>query len=96
MRIAVVGSGISGLTAARLLGRAHEVVLFEAAARPGGHTHTHRVDVDGRAVTVDTGFIVYNRVNYPGLTALFGELGVPTRASDMSFAASIPEDPSAN
>jgi predicted NAD/FAD-binding protein len=86
LRIAVVGSGISGLTAARLLARAHEVVLLEAQARPGGHTHTHRVEVDGRTVSVDTGFIVYNDRNYPHFTRLLDELGVAGRPTSMSFS----------
>ena len=86
MRIAVVGSGISGLTAARLLARAHEVVLLEAQDRPGGHTHTHGVEVDGRTVSVDTGFIVYNDRNYPNFTRLLDELGIPGRPTSMSFS----------
>lgn len=84
-RIAVVGSGISGLSAAWLLSRRHEVVLYEADDRLGGHAHT--VQADGAAV--DTGFIVYNEPNYPNLTALFRHLGVETAASDMSFGVSL-------
>lgn len=89
-RIAVVGSGISGLSAAWLLSQRHDVTLFEREDRIGGHSRT--VDVampDGHAVPVDTGFIVYNEVTYPNLTALFAYLDVPTRASDMSFAVSL-------
>ncbi len=86
MRIAVVGSGISGLGAAWLLSREHEVVLFEKESRLGGHTHTHHVSVGEREFAVDTGFIVYNNENYPLLKRLFAELGVATQSTKMSFA----------
>ena len=86
MRIAIVGSGISGLSAAWLLSRQHDVVLFEANDYLGGHTDTHRVEVDGRTLEVDTGFIVHNPGNYPLLTRLFDELGVATRPTTMSFS----------
>lgn len=89
MRIAIVGSGISGLGAAWLLSRAHEVTLYEAAPRPGGHSNTVDIEVEGRRLAVDTGFIVYNEPNYPNLTRLFAALGVETQASDMSFAVSL-------
>ncbi len=85
MRIAVVGSGIAGLSAAWLLSRRHRVTLFESAPRAGGHSNT--VDIGG--VPVDTGFIVYNEATYPNLTALFAHLGVRTKASEMSFAVSL-------
>jgi predicted NAD/FAD-binding protein len=88
-RIAVVGSGIAGLGTAWLLARRHHVTLYEREARLGGHSHTLEVDDHGRRVAIDTGFIVYNELNYPHLTGLFATLGVPTRASDMSFAASV-------
>ncbi len=86
MRIAVVGSGISGLAAAWLLSRDHRVVLFEREERLGGHTHTHKVVLDNREFAVDTGFIVYNDENYPLLKRLFGELGVATQPTTMSFS----------
>ena len=88
-RIAIVGSGISGAAAAWALKDTADVTLFEAASRPGGHTATVDIDYDGRHVAVDTGFIVYNELNYPDLTALFAELGVATRESDMGFSLSL-------
>jgi predicted NAD/FAD-binding protein len=90
MKIAVVGAGISGLSAAWLLGEGHDVTLFEAEARLGGHSHT--VDAPnpaGPATAVDTGFIVYNEANYPNLTALLAHIGAPTKAASMSFAVSM-------
>ncbi|HWS79233.1 MAG TPA: FAD-dependent oxidoreductase, partial [Thermomonas sp.] len=86
MRIAIVGSGISGLSAAWLLSRRHEVVLFEANDYLGGHTDTHRIEVDGHTLDVDTGFIVHNPLHYPLLTRLFDELGVATQATTMGFS----------
>ena len=85
-RIAGVGSGIAGLASAWWLSRRHAVTLFEADTRLGGHTHTHDVELHGRKYAVDTGFIVFNPGNYPLLTALFGELGVASRPTTMSFA----------
>ena len=85
LNIAVVGSGISGLSAAWLLGQRHRVTLFEADERVGGHSHT--VDVGG--VAVDTGFIVYNEATYPNLTALLGHLNVASDPTEMSFAVSL-------
>ena len=89
MKIAVVGGGIAGLGAAWALSRCHAVTLFERETRLGGHANTLHAPLDGRDVAVDTGFIVYNEVNYPHLTRLFGHLGVPSVASDMSFAVSL-------
>lgn len=85
MDIAVVGSGISGLSAAWLLSQRHNVSLFEADSRLGGHSNT----VNAGGTQVDTGFIVYNEVTYPNLTALFAHIGVRTKPSEMSFAVSL-------
>ncbi|MEJ1158733.1 NAD(P)/FAD-dependent oxidoreductase [Prosthecomicrobium sp. N25] len=89
MRIAVVGTGISGNAAAWALHRDHEIVVYEKETRAGGHANTVEIDYDGRRIPVDTGFIVYNELNYPNLTALFHHLGVVTQPSDMSFAVSV-------
>lgn len=86
MRIAVVGTGVAGLTCAHHLRRRHDVLLFDGAARPGGHTHTRDVDVDGQRVAVDSGFIVCNDRTYPNFLALLDELGVATRETSMSFS----------
>ena len=86
MRIAVIGGGISGLSAAWLLGQAHEVVLFEALPRLGGHANTVSMP-DG--ISVDTGFIVYNEAAYPNFVALLDHLGVASRATEMSFSVSL-------
>ena len=88
-RIAVIGSGISGLGAAYLLRRHADVTLYEKNDYIGGHTRTLEVEVGGKSVPVDTGFIVYNNRNYPLLSALFEELDVPVVKSDMSFGVSI-------
>jgi uncharacterized protein len=88
-KIAVIGSGISGAAAAWALNPLHDVTLFEAASRPGGHTATMDIDYDGTPISVDTGFIVYNELNYPILTALFRHLDVKTHASEMSFGLSL-------
>jgi len=89
LRIAVIGTGISGLSAAWYLSKAHDVTLFEQDDRPGGHANTVDIKIDGQLVSVDTGFIVYNAANYPNLVALFDHLDVETAASDMSFGASL-------
>lgn len=86
-RIAVIGSGVAGLTAAHVLQKAADVTLFEADDRLGGHAHTHDVaDPSGRLLQVDTGFIVHNERTYPTLLRLFAELGVATQDSDMSMS----------
>jgi uncharacterized protein len=84
---AVVGSGVAGLTAAHLLQRTHDVTLFEADDRLGGHAHTHELATsDGGTTSVDTGFIVHNRRTYPFLLRLFAELGVATQPAEMSMS----------
>jgi predicted NAD/FAD-binding protein len=89
MNVAIVGSGISGLAAARLLSRTHATTLFEAEPRLGGHAHTVDVTLDGVTQPVDTGFLVYNRTTYPNLARLFAELGIPAAPSEMSFSVSL-------
>ncbi|HEX4302073.1 MAG TPA: FAD-dependent oxidoreductase [Rhizomicrobium sp.] len=88
-KIAIIGTGISGLGAAYLLDRRHEVTVYEKASRIGGHSRTVTVDYDGKAIPVDTGFIVFNEKNYPQLSAMFRHLNVKVHKSDMTFAASI-------
>jgi predicted NAD/FAD-binding protein len=92
MRIAIIGAGVSGLVAAHLLHREHDVAIFEAADWIGGHTHTVRVDAEDGPHDVDTGFIVMNDRNYPNFERLLGKLGVPTQLSNMSFSVSDGRD----
>jgi predicted NAD/FAD-binding protein len=92
MSIAVVGTGVAGLTCAHHLRRRHDVLLFDAAARPGGHTHTRDVTVDGQRVAVDSGFIVCNDRTYPNFLALLDELGVATRETSMSFSVTARDE----
>ena len=89
LKVAVVGTGISGLSAAWLLSQRHEVTSYERADRIGGHSNTILASVGSRCIPVDTGFIVFNRRTYPNLTALFELLRVPTQVSEMSFAVSM-------
>lgn len=86
MRIAVIGSGISGLASAYLLSRNHDVTLYEANDYLGGHTHTHAVQQNGQSYDIDTGFIVYNPAHYPLLTKFFEELHVTGKPTTMSFS----------
>lgn len=90
-KVAVVGSGISALSAAWFISQKHHVTLFEKEPRLGGHTNTITVNEAGKPLNVDTGFIVFNRPNYPNLTAMFKHLDVETQDTDMSFAVSIDE-----
>ncbi|MGE0073531.1 MAG: FAD-dependent oxidoreductase, partial [Thiomonas sp.] len=91
MRIAIIGSGISGLGAAWALRHRAQVTLFEAGSHFGGHTYTVDVDLPGEEpFAVDTGFLVLNERTYPRLQALFAELGVPLATSDMSFSVQTP------
>ena len=91
LKIAVVGSGIAGLSAAWRLGTRHQVTVFESDHRIGGHAHT--VEVAGRdgPIPVDTGFIVYNEQNYPNFTAMLDHLGVANQAADMGLSVSLDE-----
>lgn len=89
MKIAVVGTGISGLSAAWLLSQRHEVTVYEQANRIGGHSNTVNARIGGAIIAVDTGFIVFNPKTYPNLTALFRHLGVPTKLSEMSLSVSL-------
>ncbi len=89
--VAVIGSGISGLSAAWLLSKKHSVTLFEKDDRFGGHSNTVTVNTEDGSIPVDTGFIVFNPVNYPNLTALFKHIGVDAPETDMSFAVSAEE-----
>lgn len=91
-RIAVVGSGIAGLSAAWLLSKRYAVTLFEAADTLGGHTNTIDVTVDGTRFPVDTGFLVFNDRTYPNLCALFEHLGIASVPSEMSFSVRVDED----
>jgi uncharacterized protein len=86
MKIAVVGSGIAGMGAAWLLSHSHEVVLFEAAGRLGGHTQTHQIERGGQSYAIDSGFIVFNPPGYPLLTRMFETLGVESQPTTMSFS----------
>jgi predicted NAD/FAD-binding protein len=89
-RIAVIGSGIAGLTAAYYLSRKHQVTLYEADQRLGGHTHTVQVEWQGEQSAIDTGFIVFNDRTYPGFIRLMDELGVGYQPTEMSFSVTNP------
>ena len=89
MKIAVIGGGISGLSAAYMLAEQHDITVYEKADYPGGHSRTLTLDRPQGPVPVDTGFIVFNKRNYPLLTALFEHLSVDIAPSDMSFGVSI-------
>ena len=87
--IAIIGSGIAGLSAAWLLSKHHRVTLYEAEARLGGHSHSVDVTLDGHTAPVDTGFLVCNDRSYPNLLNLFKTLDVSLCASDMSFSVQV-------
>ncbi|MHC8388377.1 NAD(P)/FAD-dependent oxidoreductase [Pseudomonas sp. MDT2-39-1] len=91
MNIAIIGSGISGLTSAYLLNRRHEITLFEASDWIGGHTHTVDVTVDDQRYAVDTGFIVFNDWTYPNFIRLLGQIGVGFKPTEMSFSVTDPD-----
>ena len=86
MRIAIIGSGISGLTAAYLLNHDHEITLYEANDHIGGHTHTHDIEIEGKIWAVDSGFIVYNERTYPNFIRILDELGVERKQTRMGFS----------
>ncbi|MBA4291298.1 MAG: FAD-dependent oxidoreductase, partial [Pseudomonas sp.] len=90
MKIAIIGSGIAGLTSAYLLNRRHEITVFEASDWIGGHTHTVDVEVNGQRYAVDTGFIVFNDWTYPNFIRLLSQLGVGFKDTEMSFSVSDP------
>ncbi len=90
MKIAIVGAGVSGLVAGHVLRPHHDVTLFEANDYAGGHAHTVRVETDGGAWDVDTGFIVHNDRNYPSFQRLLAQLCIATQPSEMSFGVSDP------
>ncbi|MGV8844356.1 MAG: NAD(P)/FAD-dependent oxidoreductase [Pseudomonas sp.] len=90
MKIAIIGSGIAGLTSAYLLNRRHQIQLFEASDWLGGHTHTVDVEVDGQSYALDTGFIVFNNWTYPNFMRLLEQLGVGFKATEMSFSVCDP------
>ncbi|MBG1231406.1 NAD(P)/FAD-dependent oxidoreductase [Aestuariivirga litoralis] len=89
LNIAVVGSGVSGLSAAWLLSKRHRVTLFEANHRFGGHSHTHDIETAGGKVPVDVGFIVYNETTYPNLVGMLDTLGVDSQKTEMGFSVSL-------
>ncbi|MEH2569938.1 putative NAD/FAD-binding protein [Bradyrhizobium sp. AZCC 2289] len=78
MRVAVIGTGIAGNAADWTLSKCYPVTAYDRELRPGGHSHTVTIDYDGSRIAVDIGFIAYNEINYPDLTALFAHLGVET------------------
>jgi predicted NAD/FAD-binding protein len=88
-RIAIIGTGISGLSAAYMLSQRHQVTVYEKQSRIGGHSRTMNIQYGDRTMPVDTGFIVFNEQNYPNLTAMFRHLGARAKKSDMSFALTV-------
>ena len=88
MKIAIIWSGISGLSTALLLSQKHDITIFEIDKRFGGHANTVEVKNKNSSINVDTGFIVFNKLNYPNLIGFFKHLKVETIKSDMSFAVS--------
>ena len=91
MKIAIIGTGISGLTAAYLLSRNHNITVFESNKYVGGHTHTHEIDLGGKKWAVDTGFIVYNERTYPNFIKLLDLLKVELQITSMGFSVKSAE-----
>ena len=91
MKIAIIGSGISGLTAAYLLNREHDVVVYEANSELGGHTATKTIEHDGASYNIDTGFIVFNDWTYPNFIKLLREIDVPWQDTSMGFSVFYPD-----
>ena len=92
MKIAIIGSGISGLTTAYLLSRNHDIIMFEKNDYIGGHTHTHEIDHEGKSLSVDSGFIVYNERTYPNFIKLLDQLGVERQLTRMGFSVKSEKD----
>ena len=90
MKIAIIGSGISGLTAAHLLHKQHDITILEANDYIGGHTHTHQIEVDKKKWLIDSGFIVYNENTYPNFIKLLQKLKVDTQKTSMGFSVKAP------
>jgi len=91
MKIAIIGSGISGLTAAYLLHKEHDITILEANDYIGGHTHTHQIERDKKKLLIDSGFIVYNENTYPNFIKLLQKLKVETQKTSMGFSIKAPE-----
>jgi predicted NAD/FAD-binding protein len=90
MKVAIIGSGISGLTAAYLLHKEHDITVFEANDYVGGHTHTHEIKLNDKSWNVDSGFIVYNEKTYPNFIRLLQKLKVEVRKTSMGFSVKAP------
>ena len=95
MRIAVIGSGISGLSAAYFLGKNHEVTIFEKSDRLGGHTHTHQLELETK-IKVDSGFIVLNDKNYKNLMKFFKEIDIDLYQTCLLYTSPSPRDQEAS
>ena len=91
MKLAIVGTGIAGMTAAHVLHRDHDLTIFEAGSHIGGHTNTVDVNLQGATYAIDTGFIVFNDWTYPNFMARLDRLGVASQPSDMSFSVRCEE-----
>ena len=92
MKIAVIGSGIAGLSAAWLLANKHQVTVFEANHYAGGHSNAVDVELDGQQAAVDTGFLVFNEKTYPNLIQLFSLLNLTIANTDMSFSVQLNQE----